>query len=191
MRRLALTIILSVALISACTPQDALTTTTTPTTTSSHSVTSTRAPGPTTTVSDEPVAADFTFALGNGGSFTLSEASKPVYLVFWAEWCPTCRRELAVVDRLAAEFSDRVEFVAVAGDSELEATRRQADRLFVSGLVKWGVDPDREIFDLYDIPYPPVTVLIADDGTVVDAWDGLRPETELRLAIESLIDSTR
>ena len=31
-------------------------------------------------------APDFTVALGEGGSFTLSEEQKPVYMVFWAEW---------------------------------------------------------------------------------------------------------
>ena len=32
------------------------------------------------------VAPDFTLALGEGGTFTLSEENKPVLLVFWAEW---------------------------------------------------------------------------------------------------------
>lgn len=31
-------------------------------------------------------APDFTLALGNGGTFTLSEESRPVFMVFWAEW---------------------------------------------------------------------------------------------------------
>ncbi len=31
-------------------------------------------------------APDFTLQLGDGGSYTLSEGTKPVYLVFWAEW---------------------------------------------------------------------------------------------------------
>jgi hypothetical protein len=36
--------------------------------------------------SDRPLAPDFTMALESGGTFTLSEAQTPVYLVFWAEW---------------------------------------------------------------------------------------------------------
>lgn len=40
----------------------------------------------TTTSSGRPVAPDFTLELGRGGMYTLSEAEKPVYLVFWAEW---------------------------------------------------------------------------------------------------------
>jgi cytochrome oxidase Cu insertion factor (SCO1/SenC/PrrC family) len=35
---------------------------------------------------DGPAAADFTLALGDGSTFTLSEEQKPVYLIFWAEW---------------------------------------------------------------------------------------------------------
>lgn len=42
--------------------------------------------GPSTTASGRPVAPDFTLELNDGGSYTLSEAEKPVYLVFWAEW---------------------------------------------------------------------------------------------------------
>lgn len=29
---------------------------------------------------------DFTLALGDGGTFVLSQEARPVYLVFWAEW---------------------------------------------------------------------------------------------------------
>jgi hypothetical protein len=31
-------------------------------------------------------APDFTLALHGGGSYTLSEENRPVYLLFWAEW---------------------------------------------------------------------------------------------------------
>lgn len=44
--------------------------------------------GETTTTSTPqgPAAPDFTLALGEGGTFTLSDEQKPVYMVFWAEW---------------------------------------------------------------------------------------------------------
>lgn len=49
-----------------------------------ETTTTTAATAPTT--SDRPIAPDFTLALGDGGSFTLSDEQKPVYMVFWAEW---------------------------------------------------------------------------------------------------------
>lgn len=51
----------------------------------------------------------------------------------------------------------------------------------------WGLDEEEEIFQLYGVPYQPVTVLIAHDDTVVDTWPGLRSEEEIRAAIENLI----
>ncbi len=42
--------------------------------------------GETTTTSDRELAPDFTLELGDGGTYTLSEGARPVYLVFWAEW---------------------------------------------------------------------------------------------------------
>ncbi len=57
------------------------------TTTSDRGETTTTAAANTTqTTSGRPSAPNFTLELGEGGSYTLSEGERPVYLVFWAEW---------------------------------------------------------------------------------------------------------
>lgn len=55
------------------------------TTTTAAETTATKPPGP---PPDGPAAPDFTLSLGEdgGATFTLSEESKPVFMVFWAEW---------------------------------------------------------------------------------------------------------
>ncbi len=92
-----------------------------------------------------------------------------------------------MVDSLAAEYSDRVDFVAPAWKSDFEFTRKRARELFRSGQVMWGLDEDQDIFTLFGVPYQPVTVLIAHDDSVVEAWPGIRPSDEIRAAIENLI----
>lgn len=94
---------------------------------------------------------------------------------------------MPVVDSLAAEYADRVDFVAPAWKSTFQLTEARANELFQSGEIMWGLDEQEEIFQLYGIPYQPVTVLIAADRTVVEAWDGLRPEDEIRAALDDLI----
>jgi hypothetical protein len=94
---------------------------------------------------------------------------------------------LPVVDSLAAEYADRVDFVAPAWKSTFQLTEARANELFQSGEIMWGLDEREEIFQLYGIPYQPVTVLIAADQTIVEAWDGLRPEEEIRAALDDLI----
>lgn len=164
-------------------------------TTSTVPTTTTTAPEPsttlqTTTTSGRLAAPGFTLELGEGGTYALGESDKPVYLVFWAEWCPTCKREMPVVDKLSAEFAGRVDFVAPAWKSNFELTAERAAEWFPSGEVLWGLDAGQEIFSLYGIPYQPVTVLIAADGTVVEEWAGIRDEAEIRTAIEGLIGLT-
>lgn len=92
------------------------------------------------------------------------------------------------MDALAAEYADRVDFVAPAWKSSLEATAARAAELFASGEIMWGLDEDEDIFAMYGIPYQPVTILIASDRTVVDMWPGMRPESSLRQSIEELIE---
>lgn len=94
---------------------------------------------------------------------------------------------MPVVDGLAAEYADRVDFVAPAWKSSLELTEQRAGELFQSGEILWGLDETEEIFGLYGVPYQPVTVLIAADQTVVESWAGLRAEAEIRAALDALI----
>jgi peroxiredoxin len=136
---------------------------------------------------DRDLAPDFTLILADGETFTLSEGTRPVYLVFWAEWCPVCRRELPVVDLVAADYADRVDFVAPVWKSGLEAATQAAESLFQSGQIKWGMDSEEVIFGLYGVPYQPVTVLIAADGTVAEAWPGVRPESQIRSSLDELL----
>ncbi|MFV1960543.1 MAG: TlpA family protein disulfide reductase [Acidimicrobiia bacterium] len=94
---------------------------------------------------------------------------------------------MPVVDALAAEYADEVDFVAPAWKSSLEGAQARADELFLSGKIQWGLDEPEKIFQLYGVPYQPVTVLVAGDQTVVEAWAGVRGAEELRAAIENLI----
>lgn len=95
---------------------------------------------------------------------------------------------MPVVDALAAEYGDRVDFVAPAWKSSLEATRERAAELFESGEIMWGLDEDEDIFAKYGVPYQPVTVLIGSDRTVVETWPGMRSEAEIRAALDRLLD---
>lgn len=97
---------------------------------------------------------------------------------------------MPVVDTLAAEYSDRVDFVAVAWKSTFAATEARADELFLSGEILWGLDEEEEIFGLYGVPYQPVTVLIAGDDTVLETWPGLRDEGEIRASLENLVGAS-
>jgi hypothetical protein len=95
---------------------------------------------------------------------------------------------LPVVAQLAAEYGDRVDFVAPAWKADFAATEKRAHELFPADTVKWGLDePDETVFGLYGVPYQPMTVLIGSDGSIVDEWLGVRDEEALRRSLDNLV----
>jgi thiol-disulfide isomerase/thioredoxin len=162
-------------------------TTQAPGTTGAPGTTSTPSEPTTTRVRpDGEAAPDFTLALGDGGTFTLSEEQKPVYMVFWAEWWGSCRRELPVIDAVASDYLDEVTFLAVAGNnSDPDRTRDRVGSWFSPDRILWGLD--ESIWPLYNVPYQPFTVLISSDDVIIDFWFGVLPEEQLRARIDALV----
>lgn len=58
---------------------------------------------------------DFSINTIDGKEFTLSayKSEKPVYLFFWATWCPICKKEIPRIKALHSEFGDQIEILAI------------------------------------------------------------------------------
>ena len=90
---------------------------------------------------------------------------------------------MPVVDEVAADYEDEVRFVAVAGRADLNSTADRADALF--SRLDWGLDD--AIWDLYGVPYQPVTFLISGTDVVVDTWAGPLEADEIRDRLDTLV----
>lgn len=94
---------------------------------------------------------------------------------------------MPVIDKVAADYADDIVFLAVAGRADLDVTSVRADELFSDRLL-WGLDDS--IWDLYGVPYQPVSVLISGGDIVVDSWAGALGENELRDRLDALLAVT-
>lgn len=96
---------------------------------------------------------------------------------------------MPVVDSLAGEYADSVQFIAIGGRSSASKTEERAPSLLSSGAVPWGYDDGDSIFSTYGIIGQPWTVLISASGVEVERWAGNRGEDAIRASIQSLIDA--
>ena len=67
-------------------------------------------------ISEGVVAPDFAFTdLATGKVMNLSDLrDKPVYLNFWATWCPPCVKELPHIQAKYEQYKDKIHFLAIS-----------------------------------------------------------------------------
>ena len=95
---------------------------------------------------------------------------------------------MPVIDEVANDYLDDIEFVAIAWKANFDKTKDRAASLFSDNL-KWGLDQDEHVFRLYGVPGQPASVIVSQ-GVVVDAWFGAVGEEELRRRLDAVIALT-
>jgi thioredoxin 1 len=66
------------------------------------------------------------------------ENRKPVMVDFYAQWCGPCRLMSPVIDRLAGEWSDRVEIVKVNTEEAGEICRELGVQALPTVMIFWA-----------------------------------------------------
>lgn len=132
-------------------------------------------------------APDFTAPLSNGGSLKLSSLhGKPVYLNFFANWCPPCNEEAPDVNALQKKYRKRG--FTVVGVDERENARRANDFLHKHGLVyKAVVDESGGLLQPYGAIGLPVHVFIDRRGTIKLVRNGEMSKADIEKAIRSIL----
>ena len=125
------------------------------------------------------IAPDFTFTdLVTGKTTKLSDLrDKPVYLNFWATWCPPCVKELPHIQSKYEQYKDRIHFLAISVDSEQEAPAQFISSKGYTFTVGYG--NEREISRAYNIEAIPASYIIGTDGTIKAQIVGSMDEADL------------
>lgn len=105
---------------------------------------------------------------GRGATLAELTAGKPALLVFWATWCPDCRKETPAVKALWARYRDRglkVVAVSTGGRDTVAMVRKYLDENGVTYPVFY--DADKSASKAFGIAWIPTFFLLDGRGQVV------------------------
>jgi len=129
-------------------------------------------------------APDFTLNGTDGHQVTLASlAGKPAVINFWASYCPPCKAEMPLLQRLVGQRSDMQLVLVDEGDSS------QAARSFLGsvGLSQAALlDSDLGVGRAYGAIALPTTVFVRADGTIAARHIGQLDEGVLAAQLTTL-----
>jgi peroxiredoxin len=142
------------------------------------------------------VAPAFSLSDLNGGTFMLRDAlqggrranSGGVVLSFFATWCGPCRKELPILNDLAADLQAKgVSVIIVDMKEDIAVIRRFVERLKLDKVTVLS-DRDGKTAAQYQVRFLPTTFCIGADGKVRDMIYGeVRTANEFKKCAETIL----
>lgn len=133
-------------------------------------------------------APHFSLNTFDGDPISLEQyVGKPVFVNFWASWCPPCRAEMPHMVEIYEEYQNEVHFLGVnMGHQDIES---QALDFIEEYKVPYTnvIDRDGTVARLYQVTAFPTTIVLDKNGVVVYRKVGGMTKAEMKSAIQSAL----
>ena len=122
----------------------------------------------------------------SGGTLSLASLKgKPVYLNFFATWCPPCNEEAPDVNALQKQFASRG--LQTVGVDELENPAKAKAFVQKFGLIYPAIVDDGTLQNQYNVNGLPVHVFIDRTGIVRKIVVGEMSKAQISSAIQTIL----
>lgn len=134
-------------------------------------------------------APNFTLTDLEGKIVRLSDLrGQPVYLNFWATWCPPCREEMPDIQRVFSEKGQQVRFLAI-NLTGTEKSVQEVQKFLTAGGYTFPVllNGDNAVAKQYQVRAIPTSIFIDAAGVIRYRYAGAMSKEMLEGAIEKIM----
>lgn len=110
---------------------------------------------------EQKVSLDWDVKTLSGETVNLQEQfkGKPVFLNFWATWCPPCKKEMPGIESLYTKYNEKVGFACISSESISDLQKFKNSKGYTMPIYHLAGNPP-EAFNVKGIP---LTYIISDD----------------------------
>lgn len=135
--------------------------------------------------SSRPPAPDFTLVSISGEEISLRNfLGRPVVLVFWATWCPSCVRETPELVSFHSSHKEDVAVVIVALQSPAEEVGTVFARYGTDLVVV--LDQSGKVASSYGVRAVPTLFIVDRSGSIADVRVGGLTAEEIEAAVDAI-----
>jgi len=122
----------------------------------------------------QSTASDFTLETIDGEKITLSDIlkEKKAVLVFWASWCPTCRREMPLAEKFYTDNKDKLELIGI----NVRESKAKAERFLRKTKVTYPIalDSKGDVAKLYKVRGIPTVIVVDKDSKIIHYGNSIK-----------------
>jgi thiol-disulfide isomerase/thioredoxin len=145
------------------------------------------AQGAEATGSKEEKRPEVDFADLSGKKYSLKDfKNRVVLVVYWATWCPPCRKEIPVLNQLQEKYSKRdMLLLAISQDEQLDTVRDYMSKDKLGQSINYPVVYGRDYVEQFGMVRALPTIFLMDkNGKVVIKHEGTSSYEQLAAVIE-------
>ncbi|MEJ2598450.1 MAG: TlpA disulfide reductase family protein [Anaerolineales bacterium] len=136
-------------------------------------------------------APDFQLDTLQGGSLKLSDLrGRPVVVNLWASWCPPCKAEMPVFEKVYQQYANQGFTILAVNASNQDSIADAKAFVQANGLTFPSLlDSQGRVSQLYDLRSLPTSFFVGRDGIIREVVvGGPMSEAGLRIRVESLLE---
>ena len=133
---------------------------------------------------------DFKITSPDGRELLISSFSgKPLLIVEWASWCPDCRNQLPIIQKMYEKYGDQVHFVLINLIEPEKETTGTADRYITQGeyTFPYYYDMDQSAADALQVQTIPSMYFVDKQGQIKNVLVKHTPEDTLEKELKELL----
>ncbi|HIT91173.1 MAG TPA: TlpA family protein disulfide reductase [Candidatus Merdenecus merdavium] len=132
---------------------------------------------------------DFSMEDYEGNTIKLSDkVGKPIIINFWASWCPPCKQEMPYFNEMYQRYGEDIEFIMVDLVGSRNETVEDGKSFIEEAGYEFPVyfDVDQEGSNAYYITSMPTTIIIDEDGRIIEEANGMISKYRLKSYIDMI-----